>query len=424
MIELLEENNIERTISIIKNNSFENTVAALVNEYGMTKNNKPRMTSYQATQIANMKLNAFTKDSRDKYIEEKKRLEKTVEEIKEIIKSEKKIDRILLSELDDLRKYGRPRVSKIITLDNEEVISDTEHILVISKGAMMKKLPSPNRGYGTFKQGDYPVIRLKISNLDSVMMFDSFGRYSIIPVYRIKNTEYSDFGEKIYDSTKLDGEIVSAYQFLNNEVLETVNVLNEKMNLLCITRGGFIKKTPVTEFTTVDSVKNAKCIKLKENDNLVFAHVIFDSSNLLIYTKLGKFVYIKCGDVPELGRDSQGNLAIVLDEGDECIGCCVVAANAKYLVILTEKGYMKKCEIEYLGATRKRKDSSYLTQLDKNDYVFACEAITDKSSVAVCKRTDYVQLNPEDIPTLSRRSVPSKIIPLPVGDNIISMQIL
>jgi len=420
LIELLSKDNIEKTIKIIKNSNRSELIDSLVKKYGMN--------TYQATQIAGMRLNAFTKDARDEYIKERNKLEKDLKEMMELVRSEKKIDNIIIDELESLKKYGHPRRSSVVSADSNLKISNTDHLLIITKKGLIKKLPYKGEnydkatGYGSFAQYDYPIHRLVVNNHDSVMLFDSNGRYSCIPVHEIENTESSNPGNKIYNFTKLEGEIVSAYEYINRDMQDTVkDITNQTINIVTLSANGMIKKTDINEFTSLKSTKNVKAIRLKDDDKLAYAGLMFDTTKLLIYTKKGQFAFIKCDDIPLTSKDAIGNIAINLDSDDECVGCTSVGNDAEYLLVITEKGCAKKCEMEYLGDTKKRRQSSYITTLDHNDNVIYCDTITDESRVIVSTRTNYHVFNADDIRTASRKSKCNKLIPLPVGDNIVKV---
>ena len=48
----------------------------------------------------------------------------------------------------------------------------------------------------------------------------------------------------------------------------------------------------------------------------------------------------------------------------------VVGENDSHLLVITEKGCMKRCELDYMNAPGKRKVSSYLTRLNAEDKVY------------------------------------------------------
>jgi len=419
LIRLTEQGNIDKTIKIIRTNNLTDVVPALMKHDSMS--------SFQATKIADMKITAFTKDAHERYKAEKDKLDSDLQKTMSLIKSEKKIDKIILDELDDLKKYALPRKSQVISVNTDKQVSNTDHIIIVTKQGYIKKLLDvPNRTtYGAFKNLDYPMHKVTINNMDTIIFFDSFGRFTSIPVYDIENTEMSAYGNTVYDTTKLNGQIISAFPSIKMGTEEFVkNKLTDDLHLVTLTKKGYLKRTTMQEVMNIKSTKNVKVMKIKEDDQLIYADILLDSSDIMVYTKKGNFVFIAAKDIVMQSKDSLGLLSMKLEDGDECIGLTVIPKTDKYILIITEKGTMKKSEIEYLGHAGKRKvDVSYLITMDENDSVYAVDTVNDNKTVTVCTRTEILEFNSDDIPTLSRKAKGKKLIALPVGSNIITYSI-
>lgn len=430
LIKLTSKDNLEKTIKIIKSNTEADAVKALM------KMKEIKINSYQAEKIVDMKLRAFSKDAHARYKDEYDKLSKNVKEYISMTKSSKKIDDEIESELDDLLKYGSPRKSNIIAEENNVVIPDTDHFVVVTKLGMIKKLPYDEKvllkkktpALGAFKSQDYPLHGLQINNHDSLMLFDNFGRYSCVPVHEIENTESSHVGNPIYNVAKLDGEIVSASQFFDDDLDRSVK-RNLKMNtsIVTLTKNGYLKKTPISEFTKSRNQKHVKAMNIRNDDELVAGMIVHDNKskglNMLIYTEQGNFAYISSDHIAEQSKDSSGLLSINLMPDDYCKGICVIGDNDEYLLVLTEKGNMKRCEVGYLGQPGKRKASSYLTTLDAGDKVRYVDGITGDSEITVCTRTSYQVFKSDEIPVKLRKSKCVKMVPVPLGNTIISVGI-
>ena len=409
LIALTSKDNLEKTIKIIKNNTEADAVKALMHSKIISIN------SYQAEKIVDMKLRAFTKDAHARYKEEYAKLSKDVKEYLAMTKSSKKIDDEIEIELEGLLKYGSPRRSKIVSEETNVVIPDTDHFVVVTKLGMIKKLPYDEKvllkkktpALGAFKNQDYPLHGLRINNHDSLMLFDNFGRYSCVPVHEIENTESSHIGHPIYNATKLNGEIVTMNQFFDDDLNRSVK-RNLKLNtsIITLTKNGYLKKTPIEEFTKSRNQKNVKAMRIRDDDELVAGFIVHDKDkqgiNLVIYTEQGNFAYISSDNIAEQSKDSSGLLSINLMPDDYCKGICVIGDKDEYLMVLTEKGNMKRCEIGYLGQPGKRKSSSYLATLDAGDKVRYVDGITNDSEITVCTRTSYQIIKSEEIPIKPR----------------------
>ena len=431
LIALTSKDHLEKTIRIIRTNDEKDAVKALMNYKGISIN------SYQAEKIVDMKLRAFSRDAHGKYVEEQKKLKKELKGYKDMTRSSKIIDDIIDAELDDLLKYNiGGRKSKVVKSETCVEIADTDHFITITKLGMIKKLPYRSEimekkktpSLGVFKNQDYPLHGLVINNHDSLMMFDNFGRFSTIPVHQIENTEPSQYGSRIFDTSKLNGEIVEAFQYFSEDLQAYIKKeLQGTVSIVTLSKNGYLKKTPIEEFTKTRNQKNILAMKLRQDDELVVGKLIIDRKsvpvNLLIYTEKGQFAYIESDHIAEQSKNASGLLSIKLDPDDACKGICVLGSDDEFLLVVTEKGMMKKCELDYLGKPGKRKISSYLATLEPTDKIRYVNGMEDDTTVTVCTRTSYETFHSDNIPTKTRKAKCVKMVPVPLGNNIISVTI-
>ena len=433
LIYLTDKNNLEKTVAIIKNNNADDAVKALM------RSKDVKINSYQAEKIVDSKLRAFSKDAHARY---KKELKETISELKkyeDMTKSTKRIDEIIDMQLDDLKKYdvtGGNRRCKIVSATTEREIPNTDHFVVTTKLGMIKKLPfdesymARKKGptYGAFKNQDYTTHGVEINNHDSLMAFDNFGMYSCIPVHEIENTEPSQFGSRVYDILKLNGEIVTLSPFINQDLESFVKETLGDIYVITLTKNGYLKKTPIEEYTQRRNQKNVRAMKIREGDELVSGKIVIErkkkGSNLIIFTEKGCFSYIHSDNIANQSKSSSGLLSIKLDPADTCNGMIIVGENDSHLLVITEKGCMKRCELDYMNAPGKRKVSSYLTRLNAEDKVYFVDSIEDDMDIIIYtsdRKNGYNRFNSGDIPIKTRMSMCVKMIPVPIGSKIISV---
>ena len=431
LITLTDKDNLDKTIKIIRNNNEDAAVEALM------KNKQIKINSYQAEKIVDMKLRMFSKDAHNKYIDEHRKLSKELKECMSMTKSSKKIDEIIEEELEGLMKYYTgSRRSSVVEENSSVKIANTDHFITITKLGMIKKLPYNSNmiqkkktpALGAFKSQDYPLHGLVINNHDSLMMFDNLGRYSCVPVHEIESCEPSQYGSRIYDVSKMNGEIVTAFEFFADDVKRYIkDKLQSDVSIVTLTKNGYLKKTPIDDFTKSRNQKNVRAMKIRDDDELVAGRIVMDSKtkgvNMLIYTEKGNFAYISSDQIALQSKDASGLLSINLDPDDACKGMCIIGAKDEYLLIVTEKGNMKKCELGYLGQPGKRKMSSYLATLEPSDKILYVDGIQEECMVTVCTRTTYQEFKSDEIPVKARKSKCSKMVPVPLGNNIISVGI-
>lgn len=432
LIQLTEKTNLEKVIKIIKGSSQESAESQLMKLYGMN--------SFIAHKVVDMPLRSFTGDMHTKYISERDDLAKELKRIMDMIYSEKKIDELILDDLDDAKKYApKKRYCKIIRDGQDEEISDTEHIMVFTKKGYYKKLPtvmsSRVKGYGAMIHGDYPILASKCKNLENIILFDSTGRFSIIPVHEFQNTIPSNTGNRIYDVSKLQGEIINVD---HEETVEDSKLILSDYGLesyvLTLTKSGYLKRTSLEEYRNIKQPKGVRCVKLlKENDSLVAtarlmcypkekpakkSKVKLIPPNILVYTKKGQFTIVKNEDIPIIGRDSQGNRCMNLEDGDSCVGFCILPNKCKYVTCIMDNGYVKKIPVEEFGDLTKKRASSYITMMDEKTSLYSVVPVNEKTVITVATKNGAQDLTFEDTPTMSRRAKGKKLLTLG-GDNII-----
>lgn len=430
LVRITEEDMIEKVVGILRRSDEDKQVEDLV-KLG-------NMSSHQAARILDSKFKIINKNAN---MNARANLEATqvkLEETKEILRSEKKIDEIILSELDGLKKYYQPRFSEVININNEKTASEQKVTLVVTKKGKVKKIPDHTGNktqdeirdiftgvknkLGVFDQYDYPTYATYLHNYDAVTFIDSLGRFSTIPVNIIPNTETSNPGYRLYDFTRLDGEIIDCFECSTPEedTQEIQNVLGEDVHQVFLSAQGMIKQVPLSEFMITGTAKKKlrnKCIKLKEDDTLAWTGAMLSGTNLLIYTRKGEYAYVNAGNIPLSNASTMGNIGVKCAPGDSCVGCAVID-DSPYLVIVTAKGCVKRVETDFLGEPGKRMRSSYLATVADNDDIILCVTARDDEELVIVSKSGMKTLPIEDIPIMGRKGKPKKLIPVALGDVI------
>lgn len=418
LITALDDKNINRTIKTIRRCRNDDLYDELSKICDMTR--------YQAMRLSESKLNTLTAEERQKYLKELPERIAERDELIEIIGSERKIDQIIADELDDLKKYASPRKSRVIRdSDAGETIADTMHTLVVTNQGYVKKLPfyrddpKKNHNFGVFNNMDYPISAMTVHNRDSVLFFDSYGRYSSIDVHMIDTCEPSHCGYRIYDFTKLNGKIVQTIPGFKESQLKDLKARGGAY-LITLTSDGYIKKTALEEYLKVKGTRNIRAVKVREGDSLVYAALMVGNPNVIIYTKKGKYLYTSMDAFDPTGKDTAGLMSLKLEPGDSCIGVSLVKPNTDFIGVVTEKGLVKKCELAYFGDVSKRRASpSYLVTLDSNDNVHSVFEMSHKDDITVVTTQGTTNLDKDKIPVMSRKAKGSKMISVPLGAKII-----
>jgi len=408
---ILNKDNAEKTLSIIKNaENRKEIISKLMKEYGIT--------SLQAQTIADMRLSAFSKEAVKSYKDEMKEIQEKIEEYEKIIRSNKKIDKIIKEELDEgIKLFGSERKSKIINIDGEQKIRDTNHIVVFTLNGFVKKLSDTVTSVGFINQDDYPIEIIEARNTSHLLLFDESGKISKLPIHVLQNHELNSEGERLAKFCKINGRITSIIPKPTEEILNNLKV---PVYFLMITKDGIIKKTLAQDYA---NIKNELLgIIIKEGDKLRSVKLLAGDKDIVIYTSKGFGIRITSGEIKETSRLTKGITAIDMEEGEEVVGMDIINDQHKYLFMLTNKGTGKKSELNSFPIKERKTKPLRLLTLEENEEVLLVKPVKGNEKFNVYMKNGIEQINIEEVPVLPRLSKGKKLIGVRKGDVIIDIK--
>lgn len=411
LIHILSGKNGERTLEVIrKAESRQEIVDYLMKEFGIS--------SLQAKNIADMKLSAFSKDSVKKYKKEKEEIDEKVEKYEKIIKSNKKIDKIIKEELlEGIKLFGEDRRSKIISIDGEAKIRNTNHVVVFTMEGYVKKLPEDTTSIGHIKQGDYPIEISQVSNLTDLLIFDERGKISKLPVHVLRNSELNREGEKLSNYITINGKITS---IIPKPTVEALEKIKQPVYFVMVTKNGIIKKTDAMSYVNIRN--ELLGLIVKEDDELKSVKVLVGDKDILVYTNKGFGVRFPSSEIRETNRMSMGVKAIELSEDEEVIGMDIVNEKDKYLFCLTNRGTGKKCTLDTFKTMSRASKPLRITSLEDNEEVILIRTVRGNEKFKVYLKNSIEEINIGDVIELPRLSKGRKLIPVPRGEVIIDIK--
>ena len=400
LIRILTGKNAEKTIRIIRGTSKETIITSLMKEYDIS--------SLQAKEIANMRLSAFTKTAYEEYQKEVVELPKKLKEYKKFVTNPEKIKDEILKELEEgIKKYSAPRRSRVIKLGKESKYSDFDAQLIFTKNGYVKKLNTKAKNIGSLGETDEPVTIKKINNQDEIVIFDKRGCIHTLEVGSIKQ-----------DDSYTIGTPLSTYININGKPVSTLNRkdINENTSFIFITKNGIIKKTTSDNFAFKNSII---AITLKPDDELVSVIPITKDKDIIAYSKYGNGLRFNTSEIPFSKRMAMGVIAFNLASDDNIIGVDEVSKNDKYLCIITEKGYVKKCTLDVLSSKKRRSEPVSIISLYGKDSVQSMLNCTDGDVIKVITKKDSYDIHVNELPVQLKYQAGDKIIPVKKTDMII-----
>ena len=417
---VFSETNAEETLKICKNaSSRKETVEKLMKKY--------KITSLQASTIADMRLYHFNKDTYARYKEEKIQLAKDVDRITKTLDDESLIDEFIIGQLEEgIKKYGGPRRSMIVKDDNDldkEQIPDTNHLIAISETGYIKKVNLEETGVigevGKHKD-NFSIIQ--INNREDVLVIDSNGDAIRIPVSTFPDMKVDDIGVEISRFFKCSGKIISVLKLPDPKMLKDKN---NKVCISLITKQGYAKRVKLSEFKGISEPRSS--INLNEDDELVAALFTLENSDqdIIIFTNMGRGTRIKMEELRVYGRAAKGLRQITLQDGEYVTNANKVDPTKKALFYITSAGRAKVTDVKYFPVMERNAESLQLITLEGNESLLYVASVNNKKDIVrvYFKNADPVDYNLSELKVATRIAKGEKVIRVPRGDSVVSVKI-
>lgn len=406
---ILDGDRLETTTNIFKTSENKEEIASrLMETY------PGHVSSLQAESIANLRGYEMSKSSRKKFAEELDQLnKKDIPETESIARSAKKIDKIIKAELKEgVKLFGSPRLSKVITIENELKFRNTKHTLVFTADGLIKKLPAESE-VGSIAQGDYPTRVIQCENKDKFMIFDETGRVSLLKIADIPAMDVSMKGNDIKQYCGASGRIIEIIRKPEDDEYEE---LMDNLILFMVSRNGLVKKTMFKDFMNMN--KSIAAMIMKDNDYLQDVKLMVGDKDVLLFTNDGYGVRFNSKDIKVTSRMSMGVRSI--NSGDQSIiGADIIAEDEEHMLLITSKGYVKKASMETFSAGERTSKPIRIMGLNEGDIMASVHTIKEDDQFVVYTKEGGTSINCDELPVLPRLSKGKKTIGVKRGDAIL-----
>ena len=310
--------NIDEVIRIIRS-AYDDAKERLMKRFDLT--------DIQAQAILDMRLKTLTGLQIEKIEAEYNELLKIVAELKAILASDEKQYQIIKEELNEVQeKFGNDRLTKIVPSQDEisleDLIKEEQSVIALTHLGYIKRMPastykSQHRGGKGItgmatRDEDFVKELFTASTHDNILFFTNKGKVYQLKGYDIPEASRIAKGTAIINLLPLDSEE-------KVEVIMPINKFEDDYYLLMSTTLGMIKKTKLTEYSSVRK-SGIIAINLKDDDKLIDVKLTNGNSKIILVTRNGKAITFEETDVRETGRSSQGVIGIKLLKDDTVIG--------------------------------------------------------------------------------------------------------
>lgn len=337
--------NIDEIVSLIKASPDAATARASLSErFGLSE--------IQAQAILDMRLQRLTGLERDKIEAEYNEILAKIEQFNLILATPQMVLDIIKEDLAEIRdKYANPRRTEITfdedDIDLDELIAREDMVVTLTHYGYIKRISLET--YRAQKRGGRGVSAMSTREEDfaeqvfvtcthnELLFFTNKGKVYMKKCYQIPEAGRTAKGTAIVNMLNLDpDEKISAVFPIETEI-------EKHSNLVIVTKGGVIKKTPFSEYSNIRQ-NGLKAVNLREGDELISVMETDGSKHIIVGTREGMSIIFSEEDARPMGRVSTGVRAIKLRPGDEVVAACI-AQKDKQVLVITENGYGKRTEV-------------------------------------------------------------------------------
>jgi DNA gyrase subunit A len=426
---LIALDHIEEVIKLIRaSNTPEEARVGLMEKFGLS--------DIQSRAILDMTLRRLTGLERDKIKDEYAELMKTIEYLKSILADEALRMQIIKDELAEmLDKYGDERRTTIIhsaeDMSMEDFIEDEEVVITISHEGYIKRTPATEyRTQGRGGKGakgsdsrneDFIEHLLIASNHNYMLFFTEAGRCFWLRVYEIPEGSRLSKGRALQNIINIPKEEkVKAYIKVKN--LKDQDYLENNFIVMC-TKKGTIKKTSLEAYSR-PRVNGINAININEGDQLLEATLTTGSSEIVMALRSGRAIRFNESTVRPMGRTATGVRGVTLaHDKDEVVGMIAIDDPAATVLVVSEKGYGKRTDIDdYRVTNRGGKGVKTINVTEKTGALVAIKNVTDADDLMIINKSGIViRIVVSELRVMGRATQGVRLITLKGNDEIASV---
>ncbi len=324
---LLALDQLDEIISLIRSASDSATAKSRLQElHGLT--------DIQSDAILQMQLRRLTALEADKIRLEHEDLVMKILDLKDILNKKERVFEITKIELNEIKeKYKTPRRTEILDLggglEDIDLIANERSVVLLTETGYLKRMPvnefeATSRGTrgkaGTRSQGEEEVKKfISCNDHDSLLLFSDRGVAYALPAYRVPQCSRTAKGTPIVQLLPIPREEAITS-------LLSVSSFDDENYLLMLTRGGYIKRTPLSAFSKIRA-NGLIAIGLEDGDALTWVQLAESGDSVLIGSKNGMTIHFRLNDseLRPLGRSARGVKSMNLKSGDSLVSMDVLS---------------------------------------------------------------------------------------------------
>ena len=345
----------------------------------------------QAEAIVSLQLYRLTNTDITELEKEEESLRKLIAELTGILTSATKLKNVIKKELQAIRKkFAEPRRSEIeekieeLTITREIMIPSEEVIVTVTKEGYVKRTSTRSHAASNgkdfaMKDSDHLLFEGNLNTQHTVLIFTTGGNFVFQPVNELPDIKWKDLGQHLSSIVTLDSNesVLAVFPFEDFE---------QDATILTVSKFGQVKRSALKDYQVQRYSRAIKTMNLKKGDDMVFAGLVTNESELFLATKMAYGVRFPLEEVPVTGLRTAGVKGLNLKEGDEAVSAVMIdAEQTPDLVLATQRGAAKKMKLtEFESGSRAKRGVVMLRELKSNPHrVVAVIGTTGKEQIVL-----------------------------------------
>ena len=426
---LIALDHLDEVIALIRNSKTpEEAREGLMEKFGLSE--------IQARAILEMRLRVLTGLERDKIKAEFEELMTLIERLKGILADEGLRMQIIKDELTDMReRFGDDRRSEIVyaggefrmedMIENEEVVITVSNAGYIKRTALSEYRVQGRGGKGSMgsnsREEDFIEHLFIASTHNYILFFTELGRCYWLKVYEIPEGTRTSKGRAIQNLVSISKED-RVRSVINVNNLTDEEYLKNNYIMMC-TKNGTIKKTLLDAYSN-PRVTGINAININDGDQLLDVLLTNGTSEIVMALRSGRAIRFNESTVRPMGRTATGVRGITLGgPKDEVIGMIAVNDPATTILVVSEKGYGKRSDIEdYRVTNRGGKGVKTIQITDKTGDLIGLKDVNETDHLMIIDKSGLtIRMAVTDLRVMGRATQGVRLIKLNDDDQIASI---
>jgi DNA gyrase subunit A len=251
-----------------------------------------------------------------------------------------------------------------------------------------------------------------------MLFFTQKGKCFWMRVYEIPEGSRTSKGRAIQNLINIEQDD-KVKAFICTQDLKNEEYVNSHFVIMA-TKKGTVKKTSLEQYSRPRQ-NGINAITIREDDELLEAKLTTGTSQIFLGLKSGKAIRFEESKTRPMGRNASGVRGIRLaDEKDEVVGMVSVHNFEDDILVVSERGYGKRSNIEdYRITNRGGKGVKTISITDKTGGLVAIKNVTDTDDLMIINKSGIaIRMGVEDLRVMGRATQGVRLINLKDNDSI------